>query len=278
MRSQRQYWTLVVGLGIAAFLWSIPTIWMLSLSFQPNEVLARTTSNTALGLIPLPFTIENYINLLSLGMAPRWFLNSLLVATGMTLVTLILSTTAGYALARIPFRGRGLVFVIILGGLMVPEQVIFIPLYTMFADWDLHNTYTAMIIPRLAVPLGVFLMMQFFRSIPEEIEEAAVLDGAGRWSIFTRIMLPLSVPAITTLAIITFLYAWNDYLWPLVSAQRQEMYTITVGLGSIQSNFAQTEGLGRLMASGMMASVPVITLFIIFQRFVIRGIAMGPSK
>ena len=278
MRTRRQYWILVGGLGIAAFLWWIPTIWMLSMSLQPNEILARTTTNTGYGLVPFPFTLENFINLLSLGNTPRWFLNSLIVATGMTAVTLILSTTAGYALARIPFRGRGLVFVLILGGLMVPEQVIFIPLYTMFADWDLHNTYTAMIIPRLAVPLGVFLMMQFFRSIPEEVEEAAVLDGAGRWAIFTRIMLPLSVPAITTLAIITFLYAWNDYLWPLVSAQRQEMYTITVGLGSIQENFAQTEGLGRLMASGVMASLPVITLFIIFQRFVIRGIAMGPTK
>ena len=278
MRTRRQYWVLVGGLGFAAFLWSIPTIWMLSLSLQPNEILARTTTNTGYGLVPYPFTLENYINLLSLGNTPRWFFNSLIVATGMTAVTLILSTTAGYALARIPFRGRALVFILILGGLMVPEQVIFIPLYTMFADWDLHNTYTAMIIPRLAVPLGVFLMMQFFRSIPEEVEEAAVLDGAGRWAIFTRIMLPLSVPAITTLAIITFLYAWNDYLWPLVSAQRQEMYTITVGLGSIQSNFAQTEGLGRLMASGVMASLPVIALFIVFQRFVIRGIAMGPTK
>jgi multiple sugar transport system permease protein len=278
MRTTSRYWTLVTFLGIAAFIWSIPTIWMLSLSLQPNTLLARTTSNTALGLIPLPFTIESYVDLVTHGSTPRWFLNSLIVASGMTAMTLVLSTTAGYALARIPFRGKSIVFVFVLAGLMVPEQVIFIPLYTMFADWDIHNTYPAMILPRLAVPLGVFLMMQFFRSIPEEIEEAAALDGAGRFTIFTRIMLPLSIPAVTTLAIITFLYAWNDYLWPLVSAQRQEMYTITVGLGSIQTNFAETEGLGRLMASGIMASLPVITLFVMFQRFVVRGIAMGTSK
>jgi len=278
MQSQRRYWTLVGFLGLAAFAWSIPTIWMLSLSLQPNSLLARTTSNTAMGLIPLPFTIDNYVALLMHGNTPRWFLNSLVVATGMTLMTLVLSTTAGYALARIPFRGKSVVFVVVLAGLMVPEQVIFIPLYTMFADWGIHNTYPAMILPRLAVPLGVFLMMQFFRSIPHEIEEAAELDGAGRFTIFSRIMLPLSIPAVTTLAIITFLYAWNDYLWPLVSAQRQEMYTITVGLGSLQGNFAETEGLGRLMASGIMASLPVIALFVIFQRFVVRGIAMGGSK
>jgi len=274
----RRYWMLVAVLGAAAFIWSIPTIWMLSLSLQPNELLARTTSNTAMGLVPYPFTIDNYVNLLNLGMTPRWFLNSLIVATGMTVLTLILSTTAGYALARIRFPGRTAVIVLILAGLMVPEQVVFIPLYTMFADWGLHNTHVSMILPRLAVPLGVFLMMQFFRAIPQEIEEAAQLDGAGRFAIFFRIMLPMSIPAITTLAIITFLYAWNDYLWPLVSAQRQEMYTITVGLGSIQENFAQTEGLGRLMASGMMASAPVILLFVIFQRFVVRGIAMGGAK
>jgi len=278
MRSQRSYWTLVGFLGLAAFVWSIPTIWMLSLSLQPNALLARTTTNTAMGLIPYPFTIDNYIALLTHGMTPRWFVNSLVVASGMTAMVLVLSTTAGYALARIPFRGKPVVFVVVLAGLMVPEQVIFIPLYTMFADWQIHNTYTAMILPRLAVPLGVFLMMQFFRSIPEEIEEAAELDGAGRFTIFSRIMLPLSIPAVTTLAIITFLYAWNDYLWPLVSAQRQEMYTITVGLGSLQGNFAETEGLGRLMASGIMASLPVVALFVIFQRFVVRGIAMGSSK
>lgn len=278
MSIKRNYWVLVSILGIAAFIWSIPTIWVVSLSLQPNNLLARTTTNTAMGLVPYPFTIDNYIALLTHGKTPRWFFNSVVVATGMTAITLVLSTSAGYALARIPFRGKSVVFVVVLAGMMVPEQVIFIPLYTMFADWNIHNTYPAMILPRLAVPLGVFLMMQFFRSIPEEIEEAAKLDGASRFTIFTRIMLPLSIPAVTTLAIITFLYAWNDYLWPLVSAQRQEMFTITVGLGSLQGDFAETEGLGRLMASGIMASIPVVTLFVVFQRFVVRGIAMGSSK
>ena len=268
----------MVLLTLFALLWLMPIVWMVSMSLQPNDLLARTTSNTALGLIPLPFTLDNYQRLLSLGLTPRWFLNSMIVATAMTALVLALSTLAGYAFARIPFRGRAFVYAFVLAGLVVPEQAIFIPLYTMFADWGWHNGYAALIAPRLAVPIGVFLMTQFFRGIPGYLEEAAMLDGANRWTIFTRIMLPLAVPAATTLAILTFLYAWNDYLWPLISANRPEMFTITVGLASIQSNFAQSEGLGRVMASGVAASLPVIALFLAFQRYVVRGIAMGGGK
>jgi multiple sugar transport system permease protein len=276
--AQRTYLGLSLVLSALAFLWLVPTLWMLSLSLQPNEVLARTTSGSALGLLPLPFTWENYIRLWNYGLTPRWFWNSFVVAGGMTLLVLLLSSTAGYALARIPFKGRSVVYALVMAGLVIPEQAVFIPLYTQFADWKLHNTYLALILPRLAVPLGVFLMLQFFRGIPDEIEEAAQLDGANRWVIFTRIMLPLSWPALTTLAILTFLYAWNDYLWPLVSSQRKEMFTITLGLASLQSNFAQSEGLGRIMASGVSASLPVVLLFIFFQRFIVRGIALGGGK
>lgn len=265
-------------LVVVAFIWLVPVIWMLSMSLQPNEVLARTTSNTFFGLIPIPFTWENFVNLFTLGLAPRWFLNSMIVAVGMTAAVLALSSLAGFAFARVPFRGKSVVMALVLAGLVIPEQAVFIPLYTMFADWGWHNSYQGLIAPRLAVPLGVFIMTQFFRAIPSYVEEAARLDGANRWTLFSRIMLPLAIPALTTVAILTFLYAWNDYLWPLVSSQRQEMFTITVGLASIQSNFAQSEGLGRVMASGVMASLPVILLFLVFQRFVVRGIAMGGGK
>lgn len=273
----RNRW-LLVGLSVFAFVWLIPIVWMASMSLQPNDLLARTTSNTLLGLIPIPFTLENFVRLFSLGLTPRWFLNSVIVSGGMTLLVLLLSSLAGYGFARIPFRGRAILYPLVLVGLVIPEQAVFIPLFTMFADWDLHNTYPALIAPRLAVPIGVFLMTQFFRGIPGYLEEAAQLDGANRWTIFTRIMLPLSVPALTTLAILTFLYAWNDYLWPLVSAQDREMFTITLGLASVQSNFAQSEGLGRVMASGVMASLPVIVLFLFFQQYIVRGIAMGGGK
>jgi len=275
-RGARRLLTLL--LVLAALVWLVPIVWMLSLALQPNELLARTTSNVAWGLIPWPFTFENLTFVLSQGLTPRWFLNSAIVSGSMTLLVLALSSMAGYAFARIRFPGRRIIYPLVLAGLVIPEQAVFIPLYTMFADWGWHNGYAALIAPRLAVPIGVFLMTQFFRGIPDYIEEAARLDGAGRWTIFTRIMLPLSIPAMVTLAILTFLYAWNDYLWPLVSASRPEMFTITLGLASLQANFADSEGLGRVMASGVLASLPVVLLFLLFQRHVVRGIAMGSGK
>jgi len=275
-RGARRLLTLL--LVLAAVVWLVPIVWMLSLALQPNELLARTTSNVAWGLIPWPFTFENLTFVLSQGLTPRWFLNSAIVSGSMTLLVLALSSMAGYAFARIRFPGRRIIYPLVLAGLVIPEQAVFIPLYTMFADWGWHNGYAALVAPRLAVPIGVFLMTQFFRGIPDYIEEAARLDGAGRWTIFTRIMLPLSIPAMVTLAILTFLYAWNDYLWPLVSASRPEMFTITLGLASLQANFADSEGLGRVMASGVLASLPVVLLFLLFQRHVVRGIAMGSGK
>ena len=274
----RSYAWLVIALAIPAFLWLVPTLWMVSLSFQPNDVLARTTSSTALGLVPLPFTLENYAALFAFGQTPWWFLNSIIVAGGMTLGVLVLSTTAGYALARLDFPFKAAITLACLIGLMVPEQAVFIPLYTMFADFGWHNSYHALMLPRMAVPIGVFLMMQFFKAIPGDIEEAARIDGVGWLQIFWFVMLPLARPAMMTLAILTFLYAWNDYLWPLVSAQQREYFTITLGLASIQSNFAQSEGLGRVMASGVIASLPVVLLFLIFQRYVVQAMTVGGTK
>ena len=276
--SGRVYGWSVILLAIPAFVWLVPTLWMVSLSLQPNEVLARTTSSTALGLVPLPFTLENYADLFAFGSTPWWFLNSLIVAGGMTAGVLLVSAPAGYAFARLHFPGKTALVALVLLGLMIPEQAVFIPLYTMFADWGWHNSYQALMLPRIAVPIGVFLMMQFFRALPQDIEEAARVDGATHLQVFARIALPLARPAMVTLAILTFLYAWNDYLWPLVSAQRPEMFTITLGLASLQSNFAQSEGLGRVMASGVIASLPVVILFLIFQRYVVQAMSVGGSK
>lgn len=274
----RAYNWLILSLSIPAFIWLVPTICMVALSFQPNEVLARTTSSTAMGLVPIPFTAENYSALFAFGQTHWWFLNSLIVSVGMTIGVLAVSTTAGYALARLDFPGKIPITVICLIGLVVPEQAVFIPLYTMFTDFGWHNSYHALMLPRMAVPIGVFLMMQFFRASPKDIEEAARLDDVGWMQIFVYVMLPLARPAMMTLAILTFLYAWNDYPWPLVSAQQREYFIITLGLASIQSNFAQSEGLRRVMASGVIASLPVVILFLIFQRYVVQAMTAGGSK
>jgi multiple sugar transport system permease protein len=255
-------------------LWLIPIIWVVTMSLKPNDVLQRSTA----GLIPHPFTLENYVDLFRLATVPVWLMHSLIVAVVMTILVLVISSMAGYAFARLDFPFKRTLFVVVLAGLMVPEQAVFIPLHQMFADWGLHNTHAALITPRLAVPLGVFLMTQFFKAVPDEIEEAARLDHAGHFRIFTRIMLPLALPALTTLGLFTFIYAWNDFLWPLVSATDKDMFTVTVGLASIQGNFAQSEGMGSVMASAVFASLPIILLFVIFQRFIVAGVAMGAGK
>ena len=266
---------ILLGLTVAfAILWMIPVVWVVTMSLKPNAELMRSTA----GFIPWPFTIDNYVNLVKLATVPRWLMHSFIVATSMTVLVLIVSSLAGYAFARLDFPFKRTLFLIVLAGLMVPEQAVFIPLFTMFADWGMHNTHAALVAPRVAVPIGVFLMTQFFRAVPRELEEAAELDHASHFTIFWRIMLPLSVPALTTLGLFTFIFAWNDFLWPLVSATKADMFTVTVGLASIQGNFAFSEGLGSVMASAVFASLPIVILFLIFQRFIVAGVAMGAGK
>jgi multiple sugar transport system permease protein len=263
--------TFTAFLIVAAVVWIIPMVWMFSLSLTPNEVLQRETTN----VLPVQPTLDNFVGVFQVGLTPRWFLNSIIVTGVVTIVTVLLSAMAGYAFARIPFRGKRIAFPLVLAGLMVPREAMFVPLFLMFAEADAHNTYHALALPRIAAPLGVFIMTAFMAAIPGEIEEAAVVDGAGRWRIFWRIMLPMSVPALTALAIFTFVLTWNDYLWPLVSATRREMFTITTGLASLQGNFAQATELGSLMARGVIASLPLLILFLVFQRQLIRGISIG---
>ncbi len=262
---------ITLGVAVAAFIWAIPLIWAVSLSLTPNTVLRRIT----VGLLPIEPTLENYISTLSISQAPRWFFNSVIVAVGTTVGVLILSSLAGYALARIPFKGRRFMLIFIVSGLMVPRQAVFIPLHTMFADWGLHNSHIGLILPFLGLPLGAFLMTQFFKAVPKEIEDAARLDGASHFTIYLRIILPLSRPALTTLGIFTFVNAWNDFLWPLVSATKTDMYTLTIGLASLQGNFAQTEGLGSLMTNAVIASLPILLLFFVFQKYVVEAVKMN---
>ena len=263
--------TFMAFLIVAAVVWIIPMVWMFSLSLTPNDVLQRSTTN----ILPVEPTLDNFVSVFQVGLTPRWLLNSVIVTGVTTLLTVLLSAMAGYAFARIPFRGKRIAFPLVLAGLMVPREAMFVPLFLMFAEWDQHNTYWALALPRIAAPLGVFIMTAFMAAIPREIEEAAVVDGASRWRIFWRIMLPMSVPALTALAIFTFLLTWNDYLWTLVSASKREMITITTGLASLQGNFAQATELGSLMARGVIASLPLLVLFLVFQRQLIRGISIG---
>ena len=175
---------------VASIVWLIPALWMVSLALTPNSMLASETT----GLIPPAVTFDNFIGVMQVGLTPRWFLNSFIVSVVTTVVTVILCAMAGYAFAKIDFPGKVFIYASVLAGLMIPKEAMFIPLFTMFADLDLHNSYEALILPRLAAPLGVFLMTQFFSKVPDEVEEAARIDGAGPWRTFLSIMLPLARP------------------------------------------------------------------------------------
>jgi multiple sugar transport system permease protein len=260
-----------VILFVIALIWLIPLWWMFSLSLTPNEILQRDSQI----LLPPEVTFDNFISVFQVGLSGRWFFNSMVVATATTLLTLLFSAMAGYAFARLPFPGKRILFPVVIAGLMVPQETMFIPLFLIFDALGLHNTHPGLFLPRVGVPLGVFIMTTFFAAIPGEVEEAAQIDGASKWRIFREIMLPMATPALTALGIFTFVLTWNDYLWPLVSATEREMFTVTTGLASLQGNFAQATELGALMARGVLASLPLLIMFIIFQRQLIRGISLG---
>jgi multiple sugar transport system permease protein len=261
---------LILGAVIAlAIAWIAPLVWVFALSFKPNEFLTVRTDVIFSG----PFTIKNYTDIIATSSVFRWTMNSVIVAMLQTFAMLVLASLAGYGFARTEFPGRKVLFFAVLAGLTVPEQAIIVPLHLMFADLELHNTYTALILPRLATPFGVYLMTQYFKAIPRDIEEAAMLDNASRLKIFFKVILPLSIPAQATLGIFTFLHAWNDYLWPLISASKPEMYTLTLGLASTQSNFGQSEGIGYLMSQAVFAGLPVFILYLFFQKYIIAAVS-----
>jgi multiple sugar transport system permease protein len=246
-----------------------PMLWVLALSFKSNAALLLDTSS----VLHAPYTLENYRNIFGDGQVFRWILNSLVVSTATTGGVLVLSSLAGYGFARLDFPWRDSVFLIVLIGLAVPEQAVILARHQMFSAVSMHNTYAALVIPGLAAPFGVFLMTQYFKAIPKDIDEAALLDNASRFTVFRKVLLPLTIPAQATVGIYTFLTSWNDYWWPLVSATNKEMYTLTVGIASTQMNFAQTEGLGFLMAQAVFAALPILLIYLFFQKYIVRAVA-----
>ncbi|QEN90138.1 carbohydrate ABC transporter permease [Labrys sp. KNU-23] len=260
---------ILAGVLVLAFAWLVPVAWVIVLSFKPN---AELMLSTATALHP-PYTLKNYTDIIASSGVFRWLLNSMIVAGGMTIGTLVLSSLAGYGFARTEFFGRDILFVLVLLGLAIPEQAVIIARHQMFTDWKMHNGYPALILPGLSHAFGVFLMTQYFKAIPRDIDEAAMLDNASRFKIFWKVVLPLTIPAQATLGIFTFLSAWNDYLWPLISATKPDMFTLTVGMASTQTNFAQSEGLGFLMAQAVFAGLPVFIVYLFFQKYIVRAVA-----
>ena len=246
-----------------------PALYVIALSLKDNKELMVDPHS----VFHLPYTLKNYVDTVGTSSVFRWVMNSLIVAGGMTLFTLVLSSLAGYGFARLNFPGRDILFVIVLLGLAVPEQAVLVARHQIFSWLGLHNTYTGLILPGLSASFGVFLMTQYFRAIPKELDEAAMLDNAGRLKIFWKVLLPLTVPAQATLGIFTFLGAWNDYFWPLISATKKDMFTLTVGVASTQVNFAQSQGIGFLMAQAVFAGAPALIVYLFFQKYIVTAVS-----
>jgi len=247
----------------------LPMLWAVGLSMKSNaELLVDTNS-----VLKAPWTLRNYYDILIGSGVFRWLLNSIIVSVGMSLGVLALSSLAGYGFARLEFPGRNVIFVLVLFGLAIPEQAVILVRHQLFSDLNLHNTYAGLMLPGMSAPFGVFLMTQYFKAIPTEVDEAAMLDNASRFKIFWRVLLPMTLPAQATLGIFTFLHAWNDYWWPLVSGTNEQMYTLTVGIASTQMNFAESAGLGYLMAQAVFAGLPILIVYMFFQKYIVRAVS-----
>src|SRR4051794_29030870 len=271
-RHRRQY-LVYAGLIAAGLVTVMPFVWMLLGSIKPDgEIL-----NDPGGWLPHSPTLANYRQWFVGLHIGTYFRNSAIVAVVTVLGNLVFCSMVGYALAKLDFPGKRALFTLVMVTLMVPGVVTFVPLFVVVAKLHLINTYAGLILPFLTSPIGVFLMRQFMRSIPDELLEAARIDGAGEMRIFLRIVMPLCGPPLATLGILTFLASWNNFLWPLVVAQNQDKYTLPVALAlyAVGQNATQY---GLLLAGSVVVVVPVLALFLFLQRHIMQGIAMTGIK
>jgi len=258
---------MVVVLGML-----FPLIWMLVISFRSQT----PNFNSFMELLSGPFTFGNYVDVLSAGPFGRYFLNSTIVSVVSMIGNVIFCTMTGYALARRRIPGKQFWLVSVVAVLMIPPQVIMIPLYRMMVTFGWINTYWALIVPTLVTPFGIFLMRQYIQGLPREVEQAARIDGAGDMKILFSIVMPLSKPMLVVLGVFQFLTVWNTFLYPFLFTNRESMRTLTVGLTFYLGN--QSIDWGHLMASAGISAIPVILLFLLFQRQIIQGMTAGAVK
>jgi multiple sugar transport system permease protein len=259
---------LIAGAIVVAF----PLLWMFSVSFMPRGAASAFPPP----LWPPEPTLENYKELFSRHEAWRYMANSALISALATAIALVLNTMAGYAFAKLRFTGRERIFQILLGALVIPAQVTMIPLFAMVKAMGLVSTYGGVVIPSMASAFGVFLVRQYALSLPDELLEAARIDGASEWRIFRSIVVPLLKPIVITLGILTFLATWNDFMWPLIVLTDQKMHTLPVALAGLSREHVQDYEL--MMAGAVITVLPVLVLFLALQRYYIAGILAGSVK
>ena len=270
---RKNTWLIYLGLTFGIVLMVGPFLWMLLGAFKPQaELLVNPPT-----FLPKNPTTDNFTRLFDQLDFPRFFFNSTVVAVAVTLGNVLFCPMLGYALAKLKWRGKGLVMGLVLATLMVPAGITLIPNFVLMANLGLVNTYPGLILPFLVGPFGVFLTRQFMYGIPDELLEAARIDGANEWKIFWSIVLPITAPVLATLGILTFLGSWNSFLYPLVMAQEPAMYTLPVALATFATGQYQADH-GMLMAGSVVLVLPVLIIFILFQRWITEGIATTGLK
>jgi multiple sugar transport system permease protein len=264
-----------VSMAVLTVLFVAPLLWMLVTSFKtPNQA-----TNPNGSWIPHPFDTASYRNLLSLGSATpvlRWFINSLVAGLANTVLIVAVDSLAAYALARMEFFGRRVIFGTVVGTIFLPGFMFLVPNFLIVSKLGWLDSLWAIIVPSAGGAFGVFFLRQFFSTLPRELEEAAVIDGANQWEVFTRVVLPLARPALATLAVLSFLTNWNDFLWPVFVLFSSNTLTLPAGLSTLQN--AATTNYPLIMAGAVIASVPAIILFVLAQRQIIEGISRSGLK
>jgi len=270
---------LTLALLALAVLWLLPIAWVVATSLKPTENIVRLPPEW----IPWPATAEHYREVLfsssRTARLGRAFLNSLVIALGTVAVVVLTAAMAAYPLARLRFRGRHVVFAVLVGSLMIPNAVVLVPLYVLTQRLGWLSTYQGLIVPEAAMTFafGVFLLRQFFLTMPGELEDAARIDGASAWQVFWRIVLPLSQPVLAALAIFAFRSAWNDFLWPLIAVNKPEMFPLPVALALLRSAYS-SESYGPIMAGAALSALPLLVVFVVANQRIVEGVRVSGLK
>ena len=278
-RARVQSLLVTLALGLLAVIWLAPIVWMLVTSLKVTADIVRLPPEW----IPWPVTGEHYQEVLfsssRTARIGRAFANSVVIALGTVVIVVSTSAMAAYPLARMRFPGRDVVFALLVGSLMIPNAVVLVPQYVLVQRLGWLSTYQGLIVPEAAMTFafGVFLLRQFFATMPGDLEEAARIDGANAWQIFTRIVLPLSQPVLGALAIFAFRSAWNDFLWPLIAVNRPEMFPLPVALALLRSAYS-SESYGPIMAGAALSALPLLIVFVVANQRIVEGVRVSGLK
>jgi multiple sugar transport system permease protein len=257
----------LVLLIVLAIIWALPILWAIDTSIKPES----ETTAIPVSWLASHFTFAAYITTFATTGLFRWYFNSFLTSAIISLVTIVLASMAAFAFSRVPFRGKNILFWIILAGIMVPGQILIVPLYTQMQSFGLVDTYWSIILPQLASPLAVFIFKQYFDGIPYELEEAALMDGASLFRVYWQIWMPLAMPAIAAVGIFAFVLSWNNFLLPFIMISGTNLMTVPVGLSTVQTSFGIRYA--QIMATAVLGGIPVLIVFLFFQRQIVQGIA-----